>query len=128
MLNKNYMRTIKFRAWYPSDTPTKKGKMLSDLPVGEYLGGTSLSIVFEDEEYDGAMIMQFTGLLDKKGREIYEGDVVKGVEGSEHQGQSNVFFGNGRYQPFSYLGTYNGAEFEVIGNIYENPELLNQPN
>ena len=65
---------------------------------------------------------QFTGLLDKNKVEIYENDIVKGI--SVHEGQSNVFHDIGRWQPFSYLGTYNGSEFEVIGNLQDNKNLL----
>ena len=69
--------------------------------------------------------LQFTGLIDKYGKEIYEGDIVRGV--GEHKGQSEVFFDTNcyTYQPMSFLNDYNGGNYEIIGSIYENPELLN---
>jgi len=64
---------------------------------------------------------QYTGLKDKSGKEIWEGDIIKGIH--QHKGQSEVFYEYGQWQPFSYLGDYTGNDFEVIGNIYQNPEL-----
>ena len=64
-------------------------------------------------------LMQFTGLSDKIGKEIYEGDVVKTDYDDVYEVLSPTFF------PFvdgDYAAT--GANSEVIGNVYENPELL----
>ena len=65
--------------------------------------------------------MQFTGLHDKNGKEIYEGDVV--IFGGSKIPKVMEFVRGG----FWLDGIYGGAEayrMEVIGNIYENPELL----
>lgn len=69
------------------------------------------------------VLMQFTGLKDSKGKEIYEGDVVKFIEEN--------LIGEIRYQDDAFvmggLGIKSAARFpekyKIIGNIYENPEL-----
>ena len=85
------------------------------------------------------ILMQFTGLKDKNGKEIYEGDIVKyqGLEGFDYEDKeetiSEVAFIDGAFVPV-YLSTRNHhnsddemiivEDLEVIGNIYETPELL----
>ena len=66
---------------------------------------------------------QFTGLKDKNGKEIYEGDIVK----------SGILTGE-VYQQYGYWtatsigqSLWSQKSIEIIGNIYENPELLKEP-
>lgn len=77
-------------------------------------------------------IMQYTGLKDRNGKEIYEGDIVSWIKGfGKIKYTSKIVFeegdatfrvsGHGMHRLFSYEGT---ESVEVVGNIYENPELL----
>lgn len=69
--------------------------------------------------------MQFTGLIDKNGKEIYEGDIV-----TTPKGNCAVTFELGCFYTITIsryrLGGWESNCIEIIGNIYENPELLNK--
>ena len=123
------MREIKFRAW----------------DGGRMIGGV---VPFQSEK-----LMQYTGMKDKNGREIYEGDVLKMVilAGEEEYGPHEAYRHVVEYQnaAFGFRPTHcqlvtpedrkwrsfwrdedeelwPSRYFEVIGNIYENPELNNE--
>ena len=85
------------------------------------------------EKVDPNTVGQFTGLYDKNGKEIYEGDFVRyhmherGIHESEYQ-TGLVEFGGGRFYADLDCSTLyfcgDSEDYEVIGNIYDNPELL----
>lgn len=77
-------------------------------------------------------LLQYTGLKDKNGKEIFEGDIIEKTYYSYHQPECSEIFKiiyNGLGFSFEHIKgrsyhTPFTEEIEVIGNIYENPELL----
>jgi uncharacterized phage protein (TIGR01671 family) len=144
------LREIKFRAWVVNPRRRiigvyeakqimiydfikwSKGELFTPNDVGNQL--------FENA--DDLKIMQFTGLKDKNEKEIYEGDIVKfsnieystGVYGAS-EGVAEIVYKNNAFILLGYdmncdnldaniFGYLNNNDMEVIGNIYENPELI----
>ena len=125
------MREIKFRVW------SKK------YPCMWYYPDFSLNRIL-DEKNDWEILMQYTGLKDKNGKEIYEGDIVKGKPEIKYKDATEIYeplfkiewFDNesafgfeeitivGQKERFFYQTSAN--RYEVIGNIYENPELIKE--
>jgi len=122
------MRKIKFRAWDESQKYMAK----QGTPYLE----TIQSFFFH---FGGCQLMQFTGLTDKNGVEIYEGDILSDwneVDGNQVQSHLQVFWCNDT-GAWKLDNSFNqdkssgdllseellGFSYEITGNIYENPEL-----
>ena len=76
------------------------------------------------------ILMQYTGLHDKNGKEIYEGDIVKVRSYPSGYINTEVYFKDGKFafDGSNYSFKDLNDKVEVIGNIYENKELLNETN
>ena len=125
------MREIKFRAW------VKEKKAIFEVILIDYVTkkvtyllervGHLLSI--RDAKFNDIEFMQYTGLKDKNNKEIYEGDIF-------HIGSKKILYVvewidcglKGRQiKNISWIGLdYWKDDIEVIGNIYENPELMEE--
>ena len=121
-----------------------KGKSLSD---GKWVEGyyvetlrfNCMHWIWDGQKYiaiDPETVGQYTGLTDKNGQRIFEGDIVKveyvggntGLRGTEtvafHDGMFGYFWGPNRtFVPLSGFVRYT---FEVIGNVHDDPELVKE--
>lgn len=124
------MREIKFRAW--------DGKRMIKIFAHIGKNGRMYTIHHwgEEPKYE---VMQYTGLKDKNGKQIYEGDVVLGkfnldevedyiyltLTEEEKKTQSKLFHIEDIFYPYT---NPIPEDLEIIGNVYENPELLSKLN
>ena len=143
-------REIKFRAWNISNKLMYKNVQDGFFSIsenGQLVLGITLGKIIQDAD---SVLMQYTGLKDKNGKYIYEGDILKSSKNDFYINgdKSDVCFLNGSccisiiydsiavqlydfekvYKPTDYPNNIDKCnwieEFEVIGNIYENLELL----
>jgi uncharacterized phage protein (TIGR01671 family) len=126
------MREIKFRMFV-------NGKMAQGLPLNDII---AVFCATNRQIPDTVPFMQYTGLKDRRGKEVYEGDVVVQWDNGLEETEKFVvkWFGEDGYFAFDlepnhfeetnalsfYAQNSEGYEIEVIGNIYENPDLLTQ--
>lgn len=127
-------REIKFRAWNKKE---KYMEIVDDLQMFS----NDLSIGIPSKDYflrkDDVELMQYTGLHDKNGKEIYEGDVVY-CQTKYGKAKAIIKFIDGKFAAYwnsalthpengHHIACYEiNKRFEVIGNIYDNPELLGE--
>lgn len=127
-------RPIEFRAW------DKVRKCLTPVVCLNLGTWTDVILIHPDSEKLGRQetynqltenveLMQFTGLLDKNGKKVFEGDILSYPE--QPIGNVGVVvwdnsYGNARFaiNTENHFGKFVGSAFEVIGNIWEHPKLL----
>ena len=121
-------REIKFRIWHKKAVWLFTEKEWQPKMMGwDWVKQNFISSIFADE---AVIPMQYTGLKDKNGKEIYEGDIVNDTF---YHGKCVVYWDDDDccfttksieddHRTPTYFGSYLG--WEVIGNIYEYPELL----
>jgi uncharacterized phage protein (TIGR01671 family) len=125
------MRKLKFRAWEKVEK-----KMLFDAdPFALHVSGSNEPLLAETHRNENCIFEQYTGHKDKHGQEIYEGDIVEYTTryyGNEKRHRKVVEWGEWDSDDFGMphnLGYFDLSEYmEVIGNIHENPELLEAKN
>ncbi len=130
------MREIKFRAWVDTKDSYHKGMYYGVEKSYDTLGEMTNTKGEEVEYYwqsfdsvlceakDGELIlMQYTGLKDKNGKEIYEGDLIR-----DSDGIAEVKWAQSECGFIAWYNQFNILNFpkdcEVIGNVWENKDLL----
>lgn len=122
------MREIRFRAWHKD---ARKMVEISSIHFGYYrdinnIEGCWIDVsggdrrVNKSARIEDLEMMQFTGMTDKNGKEIWESDIVKFYE----MNAVIKYYKNGFYIDDGISSNWDSEDVEVIGNIYENPELL----
>lgn len=126
-------REIKFRAWHKD---LKKMFKIGQITLEE---GT-WNFEPNDRDFIGMSIpyqpsfvlMQYTGLHDKNGKEIYEGDIVRIIVNNNIEKICKVEFKNGIFgvmfsknKELTAFPHFCNTTFEVIGNVFENGDILN---
>lgn len=126
------MREIKFRAWDGKSMwfPTDENDLMILLgdsgyfEVQDHGQGTKAVCLFNSADSNSVSLMQFTGLKDKNGKEIYEEDIF---EWNDMVGQvifeEGCFVFNCKYVRMT-MRDHLPSEYKIIGNSYEHPHLL----
>ena len=131
--------TSKYRAWDKARNEMNYKVMVGNCDTDDENWACPIIWIEEEKDWlhfdDYECIMQSTGLKDKNGKEIFEGDILA-FETDDEVIKVNVFwdeehalfmFESKKYneqEPLAELVENNTYPFEIIGNIYENPELL----
>lgn len=124
------MREIKFRAWSKTN-----GLFLEDFNLIDLNKPDSMMNISQNN-YQDFVIQQYTGLKDKNGKEIYEGDIIAQLERINFE-EPKIYYRLINYQTAldnvtkTFITGWNAGvsqfinqDCEVIGNIFENPDLL----
>lgn len=124
-------REIKFRAWDKENEEMYDVAMI-DVETGEVAYTDHPTGYNADALLEQVELMQYTGLKDKNRKEIYEGDILK----DEFDRKFYVYWVSNearfairqKNRKSEYFMVINHLKIEVIGNIYENPDMLEEEN
>ena len=132
------MRDIEFRAKWKSDNPERDGRWVYGFYVRALHGETRelTDFILESDAMvrvvHGETVGEYTGLLDKNGVKIFGGDIVKGRSDNHIIGHEDCSFVITTVASTLSLilspGLLEKNPMEVIGNIHDNPELLERKN
>lgn len=129
----------KFRLWDKRFSEFVEDFLVSeDGKIYKKSTDTGYGIAISRETSDKVILMQSTGILDKNSQEIFEGDIISDGHTSRdirhHQtfgfytindnGDEEFFGDTASLEDFEEFSKYMSENIEIIGNIYENPELL----
>lgn len=129
------MRQLKFRVWNVIEGKWNGIHNQEPKMVGELCCHKGIYLIPESTSRN-LIVQQFTGLKDKNGKEIYEGDIVNIFNHNQAEevmyepcGTAFGFFKHDSASredgTFEVLSDYTGCDgYEIIGNIFENPQLL----
>lgn len=133
------MREIKFRVWDDINDSMYDWEAMLCEDLNRYF---ELGV---NDDNSPIILMQYTGLKDKNGVEIYEGDIITRMSGGLLGDGKLLYTGRVEYQDLGYVAVYkekrlagtsheevvskwghivNPSELEIIGNIYENSDIL----
>lgn len=117
------MNDIKFRAWNKNDKIMVYSK--EDGYDDEKWGGTVEIVNNSFKDNENYEWLQYTGLKDKNDKEIYEGDIVKIISfDNKVVTIDEIKFTKGSWKVNDYYLHEINYKIEVVGDIYENPQLL----
>ena len=127
-------REVKFRAWLKEEKKMVNVETIDFTDKStQYLEKNKIidAYLLRRMIFDDIELMQYTGVKDKNNKEIYEGDIIICKYGPqiamEVKWVDEGFRTLGKYDRDNYVGFVKNSA-EVIGNIYENPELLGGEN
>ena len=118
------MREIKFRAW------DKLNKEMFNVEIMDFQERKVYRDTVSYCKFENIELMQYTGLKDRNNKEIYEGDIIF-LHGSKYkvifktEGARFVLRNNEFELEITFINN-NNERMEIIGNIYENPELMEE--
>ena len=138
---------LKFRVWDKRNNRMIMPRKFATIkPVIDFNGNLGVMDTHKNWHWHGIVpedeyeLMLFTGILDKNEREIYKGDILKDTDNEIYYVDfiRGCFYLKTKYISFPHLGwtewlpmckidrLANPVDFEIIGNIYDNPELLKE--